>query len=674
MFQRWILVIALVALVALVGSCGHDHGPPRVRKMIEPAADAKRPALRGGGPARSPRIANYKIDARLDSARHLITATETLTWTNTGESPVDALPFHLYLNAFKNESSALMRSSGGELRLAKASDTGWGWIQLDSVMIGGVEQVSKLTFPGLPDETVSELPLAQPVIAGQTIEVSFKFTAQLPEVFARTGFKGDFNMVAQWFPKIGVRTGAAGLEQWECQPLQATTEFFADFGTYDVSLTVPNTFQVVATGVLTAATESPGGTRTFTYRAEDVHDFVWVADPFLNQKHGTAKVDDGPPVTVFVYYRGEQEAFANRHLQAAIGAVEKFSQYFGAYPWPVMSVIDPPMDAMFSAGGMEYPTLVTTAGDSVFMRPGIHVPESVTIHEVGHNWFQGILASNEVTEAWMDEGVNEWADAHVMQDLYGPRTSGVDAFGLQADMTALRNAVTADPSSLPQPIATAAYAFIDQGTYGNTEYDYTMRALFTLEHEVGSTKFMAAMKAYAKQFSFKHPTGRDFWTALSQALEQDIGGFAHAAFQEIGGLRLAIRSAACRPAHGVRGVLGDGPAKKTVTETEAPDAGAWSCDVVIQNTGAVHVPVDVELRFADESTQRRHWDGAGTWQRFPVEHSAKLASVKLDPDNKLMLQTPVEYTYRLEGDGAAALRASARIGAWTQTLLQLVGP
>lgn len=661
-------------MIALVAGCGHDHGPPRVRKMIEPAADPRRTALRGGGPARSPRIANYKIDARLDAARHSITATETLTWTNTGASPVTSLPFHLYLNAFKNESSELMRSSGGELRSAKPSDTNWGWIQLDSVMIGGLEQVSRLKFVGLPDETVTELALAQPVNAGQTIEVSFKFTAQLPEVSARTGFKGDFNMVAQWFPKIGVRTGVPGLEQWECQPHRATSEFFADFGTYDVSLTVPNTFQVVATGVLTAATESPGGTRTFTYRAEDVHDFVWVADPFLNQKHGTAKVDDGPPVSVFVYYRGEQEAFANRHLQAAIGAVEKFSQHFGAYPWPVLSVIDPPMDAMFTAGGMEYPTLVTTAGDSVFMRPGMLVPESVTIHEVGHNWFQGILASNEVTEAWLDEGVNEWADAHVMQELYGPRTSGVDAYGFQADMTALRNAVTPEPSALPQPIATAAYAFMDQSTYGTTEYDYTLRALSTLEHDVGSTKFMAAMQAYAKQYSFKHPTGRDFWEAISRNLDQDVGEFAHAAFQEVGGLRLSIRSATCRQAHGVRGVFGDGPAKKTVTEIEAPETGAWVCDVVIQNTGVVHVPVDLELRFTDDSTQRLHWDGAGTWQRFPIEHSTKLFSVKLDPDGKLMLQSPLEYTYRLEGDGAAALRASSRIGAWTQTLLQLVGP
>jgi Peptidase family M1 domain len=661
-------------VILLLLACGHDHGPPRVQAMLDKPDGS--PALRGGGPQRSPRIANYKLDARLDAVRHQVTATETLTWTNTGKSPVDSLPFHLYLNAFKNEASLMMRTSRGELRTAHASDTGWGWIQLDSVMIAGVELVAKIKTVAPPDETVVELPLAQPIAPDQQVEVNFKFTAQLPEVFARTGYKGDFNMVAQWFPKIGVRVGPPGLEQWECQPLQATTEFFADFGTYDVILTVPSTFQVAATGVLTAATESPGGTRTFTYRAEDVHDFAWVADPWMKRKMGTVKVDDGPPVIVKVYYRAEQEAFATRHLQAGIGAIEKFSQYFLPYPWPVMSIIDPPPEAAAGAGGMEYPTLVTTEGDSVFVRPGVKLPEYVTVHEVGHNWFQGILASNEAQEAWLDEGVNEWADTHVMNDLYGTRTSGVDTLGFQAEVASLRDALVEDPNSLPQPIATAAYAFVDSAAYALASYDYTMRALLTLEHTVGTTKFMAAMKVYAHTWAFKHPTGNDLFASLSQGLEQDLGWFINPAFQQVGGMRLAIRSAACRQAHGVRGVQGDGAGKKTVTETESPDSGTFVCEVVVENTGVVHVPVDVELRFADDSTQRLHWDdrGAGTWERFTVEHSTKLVTVKLDPDNKILLESPLAHSFRLEGEGAASLRAGARIASWTQTMMQMVGP
>jgi hypothetical protein len=654
-------------------ACGHDHGPPHVRKMDRPDGS---PALRGGGPARSPRIANYKIDVHLDATRHQLAGTETLTWTNTGASPVDKLPFHLYLNAFKNESSLFMRSSRGEMRGAKASDSAWGWINVDSLMIGGVEQAAKLKMVAPPDETVAELPLAAPIAPGQTIDINFKFTAQLPEVFARTGYKGEFNMVGQWFPKIGVRTGPPGLEQWQCAALSAFTEFFADFGVYDVTITVPSTYTVAATGVLTNSQESPGGTRTFTYHAEDVHDFAWAADPFFNTRSQDVTVDGGPPVHVKVYFRNEQLDFALRHLQAGVGAIEKFSTYFTPYPWSQMTIIDPPMDAAAGAGGMEYPTLVTTAGDSVFVRSGLKIPEYVTVHEVGHNWFQGILASNEPEEAWMDEGVNEWADAHVMADLYGARTSGVDQFGFQADIVALRNAIVDDPTSLPQPIATAAYAFVDSEAYGLTTYDYTMRALLTLEHEVGSAKFLAAMKAYAGAFAFKHPTGADLFASLSHGLDQDLGWFFGPAFQQVGGARFAIRSSGCRQAHDIRGVVADGTGRKTRTETEAPDTGTWVCEVVVENTGVVHVPVDVELRFTDDSTQRLHWDdkGAGTWQRFTVEHSTKLASVRIDPDNKTMLDSPLGHAYRIQGEGAASLRAGARIGSWAQTLMQLVGP
>ena len=672
----------MLVLALVLAGCGHEHGPPRVQpaKWFRPS-DGQ--ALRGGGPPRSPRIANYKLEARLDPQRHQIQGTELLRWTNSGESAVDALPFHLYMNAFKNETTLFMRNSRGMFRMARAADTGWGWIQLESVQIGGAELAGKLRYPGAPgdapdhrDETVVEVPLAEPLQPGQTIEVSIKFTEQLPEVFARTGYKGDFHMVGQWFPKIGVRVGTPGNEHWECQPFHAFSEFFADFGTYDVTLIVPSTLMVAATGILVGASEEPGGTRHLVYHAEDVHDFAWMADPYMTMISGVAKVGDGSgTVEVRVYFRPEQRAFAERHLQAAIGAIERFSADFLPYPWPIMNVIDPPVDAAAGAGGMEYPTLVTTEGDSVFMRPGMRIPEYVTIHEVGHNWFQGMLASNEPEEAWLDEGVNEWVDAHVMTDLYGPR-HGLDWHGWQADLAALERAVAEDPTTIPSPIATATYAFVDVNAWADQSYRNTERALSTLEGVVGTSRMMAAMKAYARAWAFRHPTGRDFYAALSKELGQDLSWFFDPAFHEVGGLKLAVRDHECHAVHAPRGVFGDGAARKTVGETEAPDAGAWECDVTVQSTGAVHVPVDIEFRFADGSAERRTWDdrNGATWQRFVVQRSTRLVEVRLDPDGKIALDSPVTHAVRLEGDGSASLRAAARIASWAQTLMQLVGP
>jgi peptidase M1-like protein len=676
MYERCVrsLEVALALVCAALAACGQSHGPPKVQHLPRPDGS---PALRGGGNPRSPRIANYKIEARLDTQRHQIAGTETLTWTNTGASAVDKLPFHLYLNAFKNDSSLFMRTSGGSMRGAHASDAAWGWIQVESLKIAPSldELAPKLTFPGMPDETVAELALATPVQPGQTIEVAIKFSEQLPEVFARTGYKGEFHMVGQWFPKIGVRTGPPGAEQWECQPFHAFTEFFADFGTYDVTLTVPSTEVVAATGVLVAAADTPGGMRTLTYHAEDVHDFAWMADPYMKMISGQAKVEDGT-VEVRVFARPEQADFARRHLEAAKGAIEKFSAYFVPYPWATMTVIDPPIDAAFGAGGMEYPTLVTTEGDHALMRPGIRIPEYVTVHEVGHNWFQGMLASNEPQEAWLDEGVNEWADAHVMADLYDPHTSLVDWWGFQGDTASLRWALANDPSSFPSPVATAAYAFADESTWADQTYVTTMDALGTLEHEVGTAKFMAAMKAYARAFAFKHPTGRDLYASLEQSLGTDLGWFFEPVFQKVGGMHLAIRDASCVPYHKPRGVVGEGSAKKTIGESDAPETGSFECTVIVQNTGVIQVPVDIELKFADGTAQRVVWDdkGTGNWQRFDVERSSRLVEVRLDPDRKILLESPVAHAERLEGDGAASLRAAARVSWWTQSLMQLVGP
>lgn len=663
-----------MGLVAVALGCDSGHGPPRVQRLPQPAG---LPALRGDGQPRSKRIANYVIDARLDAEKHRIVASETLTWTNSGETPVDRLPFHLYLNAFKNDQSLFWRTSGGQMRGAQASKRGWGWIDIESVIVDGVEQVGKLQRPAGhgDDETVIELPLDEPLSPGQTMAIHFRFTAQLPEAFARTGYKGEFHMVGQWFPKIGVRTGAPGAERWECAPYQANAEFFADFGTYDVTLTVPNTYAVAATGVLTAATESPGGGRMLVYRAEDVHDFAWAADPYLRELPGIAVVEGGV-VHVSVWHRPEQASFAARHLQAGIAAVETFSRHYLPYPWSQLTIVDPPVDAATAVGAMEYPTLVTTSGDSVFARPGIYLPEYITIHEVGHNWFGGMLASNEAQEPWLDEGLNEWASARVLNQLYGAGKSAVNALGFQADHTALRVAVGTDLRALPSPIATAAARFADANAYGDAVYDGTLRALTTLEHYSGSTKFAAAMQTYAKAFAFRHPTARDLIATLTTQLGEDLDWFFTPTLHRVGGSQLKLRSASCQPVSARRGVFGDGPDKKMIADAEAPQAGTWTCEVVVQNSGVVHVPVDIELRFRDGSSQRVHWDDRGDrgWQRFVVERSSELVAVRIDPDEKLVVVGPVGKHYRLAGDRAASWRGAARVAYWTHTLLQLVGP
>lgn len=662
-----LLSIALLLLLLLLGG-GCDRGRvPRAQHLPNPDPW---PAIAG---ARTPRHANYEIDATLDPARHVISATQTVTWTNYGESPVSTLPFHLYLNAFKNENSLFMQSSRGKHRAARATEN-WGYIDVASIRIHGNELRPQARFIG-PDETVLEVPLPEPLPPGETIKISMRFTDQLPEVFARTGYKGDFHMIGQWFPKIGVRVGPAGAETWACEPFHVSSEFFADFGTYDVRLTVPNTYVVAATGVLTKAVPDPSrGVRTLHYRAEDVHDFAWMADPYMLKLTGTAKLARGT-VDVRVLYRAEQRDFAPRHLAAAIATIEIMSELFVPYPWPVVTIIDPPMDAVDGAGGMEYPTLVTTAGDSVFARPGIHMPEFVTVHELGHQWFQGLLASNEVEEAWLDEGVNQWANGIVMERIYGQRNSAIDWMDLQANLFDVARAASDYPDSIPSPIATAAYAFVDNAAYGEATYTRTMLALRTLERLVGQPAFLAAMKRYAEAWAFRHPTGRDFFDVLSRELDRDLTWFFGPAFHKIGGSALAIRSMDCRPAHPPRGVFDTPAGRKIIGESGAPKSGAYRCNVIVQNTGTIHVPVDIEAVFEDGTRERLRWEdtGVSAWKELTIERSSPIAEVVIDPDGAVLTTDPLPLHRRILGDPRASYRAAARMGFWAQTVMQMVG-
>jgi hypothetical protein len=657
--------IPAVAIAMLLAACSGDLGPPRPHEL--PAPDDRAALMTSG--ARSPRLASYRLAATLDAGARTVTGTEHVTWKNDGLSPVEALPFHLYMNAFKNDDSLFMRESHGSMRGVAASPTHWGWIDVTSVTSGGEELRGKATIvapaeaPG--DETVLSVPLPHPVMPGQSVELDLAFTTQLPEVFARTGWKGAFLMIGQWFPKLGVRLG----ERWYCDPFHANAEFFADFGTYDVTLTVPSTHVIAATGVLTASTDNGDGTFTLTYRAEDVHDFAWMADPYMKVMSGTATVAGGD-VEVRVFYRPDQHDFARRHLAAGIGAIETFSEMLVPYPWPIMSIVDPPVGAD-GASGMEYPMLVTTAGDGWYARDGVRLPEYVTIHEVGHNWFQGMLASNEGAEAWMDEGVNEWCDGEVMGKLYGERGSAVDWMGITMDIDRLRRAVTAPLASIPSPIATASWAFVDNEAYGAATYMRTAMALKTLENVVGRDAFLAAVRAYATTWAFRHPTGDDFFAALSTALGEDLAWFRRPAFEGTGAADFAVRTAECRPKHEPRGVFGSGDDRRTVLDDQS--TGAFDCEVVIVDEGTIAVPVEVELRFADGTIEREAWDhrGGAAWHRFEFDRSSPLTEVEIDPDGKILLADDrLDDHLRVDADVRASLRAAARVTFWSQTAMQ----
>ncbi len=229
-----------------------------------------------------PPVASYQITCRLDAEKKVVEGTEVLTWKNTTSRATATLRFHLYLNAFRNSLSTFWRESKGAHRDGKLPDS-WGSIEI-SRMTGsdGADLLPSLRFiapddRNPDDRTVAEVALPRPVAPGETISIAMDFASQLPRVSARTGYKGDFFMVVQWFPKIGV------LEEkgWNCHQFHASSEFFSDFGNYDVSIDVPARYKgkVGATGQRVDERETSAGRVLDRFQQKGVHDFAWTADP-----------------------------------------------------------------------------------------------------------------------------------------------------------------------------------------------------------------------------------------------------------------------------------------------------------------------------------------------------------------------------------------------------------
>ena len=275
------------------------------------------------------------------------------------------------------------------------------------------------------DKTVFEVKLPRPVAPGQDVQFKIKFKATFPEVIARTGYKRTFLLAGQWFPKVGVWWHGA----WNCHQFHAPTEFFADFGTYDVNITLPKNYVIGATGVQTGDNDNGNGTKTVSFHAEDVHDFAWTADPNFKVVEDHFDGSVGTVRIRLLTYESHKSSW-QRYLNITRGSMEKFDQWYGPYPYAQLTVVDPPHGAG-EAGGMEYPTFIT-GGTSWYVPKGdLSEPETVTAHEFGHQYWYGMVATNEFENAWLDEGINSYSEVKVMDSLFGRNTSLLNLFGVQ---------------------------------------------------------------------------------------------------------------------------------------------------------------------------------------------------------------------------------------------------
>ncbi len=598
----------------------------------------------------STRVVAYTIDAKYDPPKHTVEATETLTYHNLTGQALDTFPFHLYLNGFQPKATWMREAHrDGNFRTSnldewKPEDYGSNEVtSFEVVGMGDLTKQMKFVSPddGNPDDkTVFQVKLPQPIAPGADVVFKIKFKATFPEVIARTGYKRTFLLAGQWFPKVGVWWHG----QWNCHQFHAMTEFFADFGTYDVKVTLPKDYIIGATGVQTADTDNGNGTKTVAFHAEDVHDFAWTADPNFKVVESQFDGSVGPVRIRLLTYDSHKSQW-NPYITCVQQSMKKFDDWYGPYPYAQLTVVDPPHGAG-EAGGMEYPTFIT--GDSGYFIPkGFHLIDLVTEHEFGHQYWYGMVATNEFENGWLDEGINSYTEVKVLDSFYGKNASAINLLGGQlGDRGAQRLQYFGNPDM--DPLSRFSYQTESVGSYGAVTYGKTACMLLTLEAIVGEQTMQRAMHTYFMKYRFTHPTQEDFMNTVSQVSGQDLQWFWNQAVYGTQMLDYEVTRADSDPVNWF-----DPNLKEKKGETE------YETQVILHRKQDFVFPVNAEIKFDNGETVREKWDGKDRWTRFVYHKKAKVESVQIDPAYQVVAdESYLNNSHVTEGQRAATAKIS----------------
>jgi len=637
-------------------------------------AGAPAPVTRAqSGEGLAPNVASYSIDATLDPAARTLTGREVITWRNPGNVPAYSIRLHLYWNAWRNTDStwiSQLKMGGKASEALDRSQQDFGWQQITELRVinpdgsPGPDLLPGFRYIQPSDQNAADRSLAaadlpNAVAPGQSIQFHVTWRAQVPRTFARTGAVGQYFFIAHWFPKLGVFEE----DGWAARQFFANTEFYADFGRYDVRLTVPRGWVVGATGREVSRTDADT-TTIHRYAQDDVHDFAWTTSPNFLESTQRFEHPTLPAVTMRLLLQPEHRGQEDRHFAGTAAALKYYGEWYGAYPFPQITIVDPAWQS--GTGGMEYPTLFT-AGSRWLAPRQSNEPEYVTVHEAGHQFWHGIVANNEVMHAWMDEGLNTYSDAHVQEVAFSPDYLVQRFFGdfipwqfrdiqLSRDtghnyLDSYRAAAERDPAAMP------SYLYWP-GTHAEISYSKTALWLHTLERFIGWDRMQRVMATYFQRFRFKHPKPDDFFAIVSEESGKDMTWFFDEVYRGSNEFDYAVERLESSPV-AFKGFTESEPGTPLKYE-ESTNAQVFRTTVVVRRKGEAVFPVDVLITFENGEQIRERWDGQGRWQPYMYEKPSRAVSVQVDPERVLLLD--VNYT-----NNSITLRPQARQAAdhWT---------
>ena len=476
----------------------------------------------------------YEIDVRLDDSLQELQGYISIEYTNNAPVPLDSIVFHLWPRAFSGDHTAFARQQlrNGSTRFHFADPRRRG--TLDSLAFQVEGESARFTYTAQPD--IGVLQLNAPLLPGKTAAITTPFRVKIPASFSRLGHVGQSYQITQWYPKPAVYDR----EGWHPMPYLDQGEFFSEFGDFTVRISLPENYVVAATGVLQDAQErswllqqadstrerlenyeqviaygyveeafppSAEAYKTLTYTAERVHDFAWFADKRFQVLHDTLHLRSAAqdPIDVWSFFTQSESAYWKNSPDYLKRATKFYSEHVGTYPYPQVTGVQ---SALSAGAGMEYP-MITVIG----LSGSDYALDEVLAHEIGHNWFYGVLGSNERDHPWMDEGLNSYYESRYTRRYYPDRDGRIQLVPgreLDADKVAYHYLARLGRDQAP-----------DTRSDSLTQYNYWMGAyskpalvLSEVEERVGADRIDEAIGAYYQRWQFRHPAPEDFYAAL----------------------------------------------------------------------------------------------------------------------------------------------------------------
>ncbi len=483
---------------------------------------------------------NYTIAVTLNDTEHTLDGYVKMDYHNNSPDTLRFIWIHLWPNAYKNDRTAFSDQSldNGSTRFYFSNAQQRGYINRLEYKVDG----STATIADHPQhQDIIQLLLPTPLVPGSSVRIETPFHVKIPDNFSRSGHKEQAYLITQWYPKPAVydRKG------WHPMPYLDQGEFYSEFGSYTVQITLPKNYIVATTGQLisntpgagvpalpppTAKTKKPtpflapekksgdfppsdAQTTTLVYQADRVHDFAWFADKRYRTKKDTMQLPSGKIVALTVCYLPAHEATWVNAIPCIKKTILTRSQWLGEYPYPVCTVVEAEMGF---GGGMEYPAITSIAP----MSSAAQLEQTIE-HEVGHNWNYGILASNERDHPWLDEGVNSFYDNRYFNKTRQP--NGV-ATVPGAKTSWLRNKMPEDLNGLlletmiglkkDQPIDSHSEAFTAL-SYNLIAYTKAAQWLRVVQDSLGQSLFDSCMHEFYRKWQFKHPYPEDLLQTIA---------------------------------------------------------------------------------------------------------------------------------------------------------------